>query len=102
MINNPPLFFNQNVVPQTSLQKRLGMYLDSKSNFGEHLKTNFQKTNKTKGLLRKLHTLLPRAPLTTIYNSFIRPHLDYSDMIYDQTVIFRFNKKRKPFSLMQL
>ena len=60
------------------------MFLDSKLNFSEHLKTIFQKTNKTIGLLRKLQTLLPRAPLIKIYKSFIRPHLDYGDMIYDQ------------------
>ena len=67
MINHPPLFFNQNVVPQTSLQKHLGMYLASKLNFSEHLKTIFQKTNKIIGLLRQLQTLLPTAPLITIY-----------------------------------
>ena len=27
---------------------------------------------------------LPRNFLLTIYKSFIRPHLDYSDIIYDQ------------------
>ena len=83
--NHPPLFFNENVVPKTTLQKHLGMFLDSKLNFSEHLKTIFQKTNKAIGLLHKLQTLLPRAPLITIYKSFIRPHLDYGDMIYDQT-----------------
>ena len=46
MINHPPLFFNQNVVPLTSLQKHLEMYLDSKLNFNEHFKTIFQKTGK--------------------------------------------------------
>ena len=80
--NPPPLFFNGNVVPKTTLQKHLGMFPDSKLNFSEHLKTIFQKTNKTIGLLRKLQTLLPRAPLITTYKSFIRPHLDYSDMIH--------------------
>ena len=75
MTNHPPLFFNENVVPKTTLQKHLGMFLDSKLNFSEHLKTIFQKTNKIIGLLRKLQTLLPRAPLITIYKSFTRPHL---------------------------
>ena len=51
------------------------MFLDSK----------LQKTNKTIRLLRNLQTLLPRAPLITIFKSFIRPHLDYVNMIYDQT-----------------
>ena len=91
--NHPPLFFNENVVPQTTLQKHLGMFLDSQLNFSEHLKTILQKTNKTIGLLRKLQTLLPRALLITIYKSFIRPHLDYGDMIYDQTFNMSFQQK---------
>ena len=93
MINHSPLFFNQNVVRQTSLQKHLGMYLDSKLDLSEHLKTIFQKTNKTIGLLRKLQNLLPRAPVLTIYKSFIRPHLNYGDMIYDQTFNMSFQQK---------
>ena len=57
--NPPPLFFNKNVVSQTTLQKHLEMFLDRKLNFSEHLKTIFHKTNKTIRLLRKLQTLLP-------------------------------------------
>ena len=59
----------------------------------EHLKTIFRKTNKTIGLLYKLQSLLPRAPLITIYKSFIRSHLDYGDMIYDQTFNLSFQQK---------
>ena len=44
----------------------------------------FRKIIKTKGLLRKLHNFLPRAALTTIYKAFIRFHLDYGDILYDQ------------------
>ena len=91
--NPPPLFFNENVVLKTTLQKHLGMFLDSKLNFSEHLKTIFEKTNKTIGLFHKLQTLLPRDPLITIYKSFIRPHLDYGDMIYDQTFNKLFQQK---------
>ena len=69
------------------------MFLDIKLNFSEHLKTIFQKTNKTIGVLRKLQTFLPRAPLITIYKSFARPHLDYGDMIYDQTFNMSFQQK---------
>ena len=49
------------------------MFLDSKLNFNEHLKTIFQKTNKTLVLLCKLQTPLPRVPLITIYKFFITP-----------------------------
>ena len=58
-----------------------------------HLKSIFNKVNKTIGLLRKLHNTLPRLPLITINKSFIRPHLDYGDVIYDQAYNFSFHQK---------
>ena len=36
---------------------------------------------------------MPRLPLLTIYKSFIRPPLDYSDIIYDQAYNVSFNQK---------
>ena len=66
-------------------------FLDSKLNFSEILKAIFQKTNGTIGLFRKLQTLLPRASLITVYNSFIRSPLYYGD-IYDQTFNMSFQK----------
>ena len=35
-------------------------------------------------VLRKLQNIIPRNSLLTIYKSFIRPHLDYGDIIYHQ------------------
>ena len=35
-------------------------------------------------MIQKLRHILPRYSLITIYKSFVRPHLDYGDMIYDQ------------------
>ena len=43
------------------------------------------KISKTLGLLQKLHSLLPRSALITIYKVFVRPYLDYGDILYDQT-----------------
>ena len=34
-------------------------------------------------LVRKLNLLLPRLSLLTIYKCFIRPHLEYGNVIYD-------------------
>ena len=42
MINHPHLLYDQRAIPQTSLQKHLGMFLNRKLNFSEHLKTIFQ------------------------------------------------------------
>ena len=40
--------------------------------------------NKSVDFLRTLSNLLPRAAIITIYKAFIRPHLDYSDVLYDK------------------
>ena len=51
------------------------------------------KVNKTIGLLCKLQNIPPRSALLTIYKSFIRPHLDYGDIIYDQAYNASFHQK---------
>ena len=67
---HPTLIFNNNPIYQDILQKHLGMYLDCKLNFEEHLKTVFNKVNKTISLLRKFQNFLTRKSLLTIYKSF--------------------------------
>ena len=69
------------------------MFLDCKLNFEEHLKAIVNKINKTMELLRKFQNFLPRKSLLTIYKSFIRPHLDYGDIIYDQTYNTSFHQR---------
>ena len=41
----------------------------------------------------KLQNVLPRLALLTIYKSFIRPHLDYGDIIYDKAFNETFHAK---------
>ena len=53
----------------------------------------FNKINETISLLCKLQNNLPRAPLITIYKSFIRPHLDYGDILYDHTFNNSFHER---------
>ena len=90
---HPTLSFNNNTVTQPVTQKHLGMLLDTKLDFQGHLKSIFNEVNKTIGLLRKLHNTLPRLPLLTICKSFIRPHLDYGGVIYDQACNVSFHQK---------
>ena len=84
IVTHPPLNFNNIPVAQTNSQTHLGMQLDRKLNFEEHLSKVESKVNKTIGIIRKLQNVLPRSALITIYKSFIRPHLDYGDIIYDK------------------
>ena len=82
--SHPSLYFNNTQIQRQSVQKHLGLFLDEKLSFLEHIDVKIKKATVGINLMRKLNRLLPRSSLITIYKCFIRPHLDYGDVIYDQ------------------
>ena len=94
---HPPLVSSNNNVSQAYSQNYLGVILDFKLIFEEHLNNVLAKVNKAESLLRKLRHILPRATLITIYKAFIRPHMDYGDVLYDQVFNNSFNEKLESF-----
>ena len=68
------------------------MTLDTKLDLQVHLKDKYNKISKAIGLLRKLHKILTRSFLLTIYKSFIRLHLDYGDIIYGKVYSASFHQ----------
>ena len=69
------------------------MIHDSSLSFDEHLISIQSKTNKTIGLLRKFQNTIPRQTLITIYKTFVRPRLDYGNILYDQAYNASFHQK---------
>ena len=82
--NHPAVFFNNLPINRKSTQKHLGLSLDEKLNFSEHINEKRKKVTKSINLLRNLNLTLPRSSRLIIYKSFIRPHLDCGDIVYDQ------------------
>ena len=91
--NLPNLLFNGSNVSTVDFQKHLGLTLDNKLDFRHHLKEKITKANKGIGLISRLRQFLPRSSLLCIYKSFIRPHLDYGDIIYDRPSNKNFTNK---------
>ena len=89
----PPLYFNDGSVKETYTQKHLGILLVFRLDFQEHWKSLLKKVNKTVALLRKFQNNFPRSALLTIYKCFVRTHLDYSDIFYDQAFDSSFHQK---------
>ena len=81
---HPNLIFNQTNVNRTSSQKHLGLILDEKLNFKEHVKVLIDKASKGISVIRKLRYQIPRRSLVSLYKSFIRSIIEYADVIYDQ------------------
>ena len=78
---------------QTSSQKHLGITLDTQLNFDDHLKMVFGEISKTIGLPHKLQNLFAKASVIIMYKAFIRLHLDYGDVVYNQLYNMSFHQK---------
>ena len=68
-------------------------FLDNKLSFHQHIKEIITKANKEIGVLKKLNNVLPRKALLLIYKSFVRPNLDYGDILYHQPLNESINSK---------
>ena len=75
-MEHPDLYFNSLVVQKVKTQKHLGLKLDKRLNFREHLKDKFAIANKGIGMLKKITNYLPCHFLVTLYKAFIQLHLD--------------------------
>ena len=80
--NHPVILFNNLPVMKVVEHKHLGLVLDSKLSFPTHIKSAISKTRKGIGMLRFLSSYLPRNTLNDLYKLYVRPHLDYGDVIY--------------------
>ena len=58
-IQLPTLRFNNNILTPTKSHKHLGMILDSKLNFKNHLSEKISKANKGIGIIRRLYKFCP-------------------------------------------
>ena len=84
IVPHEPLTFNNDKIQSVSAQEHLGLILDSKLDFKQHIDDKINKCNKIIGTMRRLSMTLSRKILLTIYKSFVRPLLDYADIIYDK------------------
>ena len=93
MENRPIVSFNNPTINRKSTQKDLGPLLDEKLKFSENSNEKLKKTTERINLLRKLNLSLIHSALLVIYKSFIRPHLNYGDIVYDQPNKLSFTEK---------
>ena len=98
--SHPQIFFNSIPVSCVSFQKHLGIYLDEKLNFNHNIKENMTKAMKEIGVFKRLSKMLPWNSLFIICKSFVRHHLEYRDILYDQPNNKCLCKKMRLFNTM--
>ena len=74
---HPTISLNNVQVERSYYQKHLGIIVDEKLDFKQHIDSATSKVNKGVSVIIELRHILPRKSLGTIYKAFLRPLLDY-------------------------
>ena len=92
----PSVIFNGNIVQNSANQKHLGLILDKKLTFNDHIASKLTTVKKLTINLRKNYRYISRNSLVTIYKSFVRMHLAYADVIFDKPSNADFSSEIEP------
>ena len=82
-IHHPPLFMYTQMLTEVRDHKHLGIFLASDLSWHKHIKYIKYKAWQRINIMRKLKYILNRLCLETICMSFVRPILEYGDIIFD-------------------
>ena len=90
-----PLSFNGIPVKVVNETKHIGMVLDKRLTFESHLDEKLAKARQGLGLMKQLKKWVSYNVLESIYKLYVRPHIEYGDIVYDisclaKTYIFNF------------
>ena len=80
--SHPTLFLGNTEIERKSEHKHLGMILDSRLNFQSHIREAIMKARWGIGIIKYISKYVSRDVLDQVYKLYVRPHLDYGDIVY--------------------
>ena len=94
-IKNTVLYFNHIPIEEVQTHKHLGVYISDKCDWQAHLEYIQSKAWSRVHLLRSLKFVLDRKSLQTMYFTYIRPILEYADVVWDHCTQQQMNDLEK-------
>ena len=82
--NHPPIYFNGKEVVTKTEQQPLGFIMDKQLNFNAHLKDVTGKAKRGIRVIKFMSRYVTRDVLDQMYKLYVRPDLDYDDVLYHQ------------------
>ena len=70
-----------------SFEKDLGVYIDRKLCFETHVSKSVNKANRNMGIIYRNFKLMGEDVFVSLYKSMIRPHVEYSSVVWNPTTI---------------
>ena len=82
-VANPPVNFDSTQVKEVVSHKHLGVNLQRNARWSNHIQEIISRGNKRIDILRSLQHRLDRRSLEKLYISYIRPILEYCNIVWD-------------------
>lgn len=78
----PNLYLGECVIDRAESHVHLGLALDSRLEWKDHVSRIQNRVSKTVISLKRIRWIVPRSTLEKLYKSLVRPVIDYGDVIY--------------------
>ena len=82
-ILHPPLNFQGKPIEEVNQHTHLGIIFNSSMNWKNHVSGILQSVSKLLDVMHKLSKCIDRKSLETIYESYVRPKLEYASIVWD-------------------
>ena len=86
-----PLVFNGIPVKEVGETKHLGMILDSKLTFENHMTEKLAKARQGLGVMKQLKKWVDKKTLENVYKLYVRPQVEYGDLVFDHVDLNKSN-----------
>jgi hypothetical protein len=74
--------FNNHTLAHSSSEKDIGVIIDDKLCFDEHINGKISKSNQIMGLIRRTFDYLDKENFKHLYKSLVRPHIEYANVVW--------------------
>ena len=82
-VDHPSLLMDTTTIPSVNNHKHLGLTLSEDAKWKDHITLTLNKAWQRIGILRTLKFVVNRSSLEKMYFCFIRPTLEYADVLWD-------------------
>ena len=91
----PLISIGNETIKKISKCKTLGVIIDDKLLWKDHINEISAKVSKGFGIMRRIKTFVTQSVMQSIYNSLILPYFDYCNMVWENTAKYNLQKIQK-------
>ena len=73
---------NRNTIKRVESEKDLGVFIDEKLNFRDHITKKVNIANRNLGIIFRSFTYMDKEMFLNLYKSMVRPHIEYATQVW--------------------